>query len=159
MVYLLIIVMAVAGLFLLLMEIFIPSYGLLTVGGLGSLIASLYLSFQESPVLGLVVLGVLVVLLPIEIILGVKFFPHTWVGKRIVLTARGKTAKAERSSDENIFALEGKEGITKTACRPAGVAEIEGRRVDVVAEGMMIEANRPVKVLHIDGNRVVVRET
>lgn len=158
MVYLLIVLLAAAGLFLLLMEIFIPSYGLLTVGGLGALIASVYLSFLQSPAFALLVLIVVAIILPVEIVVGVKLFPHTWIGRRIVLAARDKTGKTERSSEEGIFNLEGREGVTRTACRPAGVAEIENKRVDVVAEGMMIEANRPVRVVRIDGNRVVVRE-
>ena len=156
--YALIFLLLAAGLFLLLMEVFIPSYGLLTVGGVGAMAAALYLAFKAGPFVGTVVLILIAVLLPLEIIFGVKFFPRTWIGHRIVLAAREKTRRAERSSDEDVFALEGKEGVTITACRPAGVAEIDSERIDVVAEGTMIDANRPVRVVRIDGNRVVVRE-
>ena len=74
------------------------------------------------------------------------------------MAARGRTGKQDRSSPADIFELAGKEGITMTACRPAGVARIGASRVDVVAEGTMIDANRPVKVLRVEGNRVIVRE-
>lgn len=154
----LVLILLAAGLFLLLMEIFIPSYGLLTIGALGSLVAGLYLAFGISSTLGIVCLVLVAVILPIEIVIGVKMFPHTWVGHRIVIAPREKTRRSERSSSEAILDLEGKEGFTTSACRPAGVAEIDDNRVDVVAEGTIIEANRPVKVVKVDGNRVVIRE-
>jgi membrane-bound serine protease (ClpP class) len=40
--------------------------------------------------------------------------------------------------------------------RPAGIARIDGRRVDVVSRGEMIESGSPVRVLSVEGNRVVV---
>ena len=154
----LVLILLAAGLFLLLMEIFIPSYGLLTIGGLGSLVGGLYLAFGISSTFGIVCLVLVAVILPIEIVIGVKIFPHTWVGHRIVIAPREKTRRSERSSNEAILDLEGKEGFTTSACRPAGVAEIDNNRVDVVAEGTIIEAGRPVKVVKVDGNRVVIRE-
>jgi len=156
--YFLIFMLLAAGLFLLLMEIFIPSYGLLSVGALGCLFAGLFLAFRINMVFGLVCLAVVLVLLPIEIVIGVKLFPHTWIGHRIVMGARGRTERSERSSDESLFELEGAEGTTASACRPSWVADIGGQRVDVVAEGTMIDANRPVKVVRVEGNRVVIRE-
>jgi membrane-bound serine protease (ClpP class) len=47
--------------------------------------------------------------------------------------------------------------VTLSLLRPAGFAEIDGERVDVVAEGEMIEAGVPVVVSRMEGNRIVVR--
>lgn len=156
--YFLIFMLLAAGLFLLLMEIFIPSYGLLSVGALGCLFAGLFLAFRTNVTFGFVCLALVLVLLPIEIVIGIKLFPHTWIGHRIVIGARGRTKRSERSSNASLFELEGREGTTATACRPSGVADIGDQRVDVVAEGTMIDANRPVKVVRVEGNRVVIRE-
>jgi membrane-bound serine protease (ClpP class) len=60
--------------------------------------------------------------------------------------------------DEKIGALLGKAGVTYTPLHPAGVAIIEGRKVDVVTPGHFIEQNVPIRVVDISGNRVVVRE-
>lgn len=49
-------------------------------------------------------------------------------------------------------------GRSLTKLRPAGKAQINGRRVDVIAQGEMIEAGRPVEVVEIEGHRIVVRE-
>ena len=55
--------------------------------------------------------------------------------------------------------LIGKEGVTMTVLRPSGFAEIDGERVDVVSEGGMIEAQCPIKVIEVEGNRIVVAES
>jgi membrane-bound ClpP family serine protease len=48
--------------------------------------------------------------------------------------------------------------IAQAARRPAGVADIEGSRVDVVSDGGFIEAGAAIEVTRVEGNRVVVRE-
>ena len=62
------------------------------------------------------------------------------------------------SIDRGIAEVEGKSGVTKSVLRPAGVALINGRRIDVVASGGFIEKGRPIKVVETSGNRVVVKE-
>jgi membrane-bound serine protease (ClpP class) len=51
----------------------------------------------------------------------------------------------------------GATGVALTDLRPAGVAEIAGRRVDVVTEGEYLRAGDPVEVLVDEGYRRVVR--
>ena len=41
--------------------------------------------------------------------------------------------------------------------RPAGIADIDGKRVDVVSQGEWIDATTPIEVIRVDGNRIVVR--
>ena len=53
--------------------------------------------------------------------------------------------------------LVGKTGKTITDLRPAGTAWIEGRPVDVVSEGVFLEKGKTVRVLEVQGMRVVVR--
>lgn len=151
-------ILLAAGLFFLLLEIFLPSAGLLLVSGVAALVVSIVLAFRHSPPLGILVIVLIAILLPLEIIVGVKVFPHTPIGKRVVLGPKEKTTADDRAIETDMSSLVGKEGVTVTYLRPAGVADIEGRRVDVVAEGLLIDANRPVRVLRVDGNRVVVRE-
>jgi membrane-bound serine protease (ClpP class) len=52
----------------------------------------------------------------------------------------------------------GKSGHATSVLRPAGIAEIDGERVDVVSDGGLIEPGTPVHVTRVDGNRIVVRE-
>jgi membrane-bound serine protease (ClpP class) len=50
-----------------------------------------------------------------------------------------------------------KRGHAASPLRPAGIATIEGKRVDVISEGELIEPGQPIEVVRVDGNRIVVR--
>ena len=56
------------------------------------------------------------------------------------------------------FVRLGDAGRTVTPLRPAGKAVINGRRVDVITRGQMLDEDRPVEVIEVSGNHVVVHE-
>ena len=56
----------------------------------------------------------------------------------------------------DLRSLTGKEGITLTPLRPAGSAEIEGERQDVISQGIFIPAGTKIKVIRVEGGRVLV---
>ena len=60
------------------------------------------------------------------------------------------------SSDQGKRDLLGKTGIAHSMLRPAGTALIDGQRVDVVTRGEIVEAKSAIKVIVVEGNRVVV---
>jgi membrane-bound serine protease (ClpP class) len=51
----------------------------------------------------------------------------------------------------------GRTGKALSPMRPAGIAEIDGARVDVVSDGGFIDAGAPIEVTRVDGNRIVIR--
>jgi membrane-bound serine protease (ClpP class) len=53
-------------------------------------------------------------------------------------------------------ALVGKEGVAHTPLRPSGTGLIDGRRVNVAADGEFIEKDSPIRVIEVEGNRIVV---
>ena len=63
---------------------------------------------------------------------------------------KGATAADDYSN------LMGKEGITLSVLRPAGIASIDGVRYDVVADCEYIEKDSPVRVREIEGVRIIV---
>ncbi len=52
----------------------------------------------------------------------------------------------------------GQVGLADSALRPAGRALFDHQFYDVVSDGSFVEAGRPVRILEISGNRIVVRE-
>jgi membrane-bound ClpP family serine protease len=82
---------------------------------------------------------------------GFEFFPNSRVAARSRRIRRSENINAEKPE------LLHQTGAALTPLRPSGTAIINGRRVDVVTEGGMIERNTPVKVVAIEGMRVVVR--
>jgi membrane-bound serine protease (ClpP class) len=62
------------------------------------------------------------------------------------------------NSSIGLEGLVGQEGIADTDLRPSGWINIGDQRVFVVTEGSYIDKNDNVKILSVDGNRVVVRK-
>jgi membrane-bound serine protease (ClpP class) len=86
-----------------------------------------------------------------------KFLPRTPFGRRLVLETELSAGSGFDSSPPSDHRLIGKQGVSSTPLHPAGIAEFQGERVDVVSEGELIDAGVAVKVVKVDGNRVVVR--
>ena len=81
----------------------------------------------------------------------VKVFPNSRFGRRFVSRNAVGDIRAEQPE------LLHQTGQAYTQLRPSGTAVISGKRVDVVTEGGLIERGTPVKVVAIEGMRVVVR--
>ncbi len=85
------------------------------------------------------------------------------LGRFLVLSdSIGKSSQSPKVTTnaaplENLSHFVDKEGIALSDLRPAGIARINDERVDVVTQGDFINANTPIKVLRIEGNRVVVK--
>ncbi len=101
--------------------------------------------------IGNYVLAGVVVALMIGTFLWVKYLPTSRAGRVFASKSIGGNVNAERPE------LLHQSGTTLTTLRPCGTALIGGRRVDVVTEGSFIEPQTPVKVVAIEGLRVVVR--
>jgi membrane-bound serine protease (ClpP class) len=135
-------------------EVLIPSMGML--GGLAAmaLIGSVVLAYEVSAEVGQRFLIAEAVLVPSMVMLGLKFLPMSPFTKFLV--AGGFSFKDGAAIDERDKDLLGKRGVVEAPLRPAGTARIEGRRVDVVTRGDMIETGAWVEVTGLNGNRVEV---
>jgi membrane-bound serine protease (ClpP class) len=79
----------------------------------------------------------------------------TRVARRLVL--EDKSPANWHAAAPELAGLLGREGIAATTLRPAGIATIDGRRVDVVsAGGELIARDTPIAVTRVEGTRVVV---
>ena len=144
-----------AGVLAILAEIFIPAAGVIGIAGVASLAAGVVGVFLRfGPAAGTVVLVLLLALFPLLFHLYSRLFPRTFLGRRLIL--RRQAPGGLRSVPE-AAALVGREGVSLTVLRPAGIARIDGRRLDVVADGGFVAPGRPVRVIRVDGGRVVVR--
>jgi membrane-bound serine protease (ClpP class) len=142
------------GLGLIVAEVFFPSFGLLAVLATAAIVGAIAMAFQESTHAGVNFLLATAVLVPAVVLVGFKLFPKSPFGRRMV--ARGLSFESAPSLDQRDLALLGKEGTIEADCRPAGMARLEGRRVDVVTHGEWIAKGERVRVAEVQGNRVVV---
>ncbi len=142
------------GIALIVAEVFFPSFGILSVLATAAIVAAIVFAFNESSAVGLRFLITTVVLVPVAILAAFKLFPRSPFGRRMVVS--GLSFESAPALDARDVALVGKEGVVEAACRPAGMARLDGRRVDVGTRGEWIEAGQKVKVVEVEGNRVVV---
>ncbi|HEX6318221.1 MAG TPA: NfeD family protein [Burkholderiales bacterium] len=151
--------LAVGGVALLLLEFFvIPGFGFAGILGIVALLAALVLSVVGSgatPEFFMLAAGRILLALLVALgasLLLLRFMPRTPFGRRLILD----TGLAHVGEDDLRWL--GKRGHATTPLRPAGIADIEGARVDVVSDGELIEPGTPVEVTRVDGNRIVVRQ-
>ena len=146
-----VITLLVVGAVLLLLETVLPG---MVAGVLGLLcliagVVQAYITF--GPQTGsYVLIGVLAALVAGTIV-WFRFFPQSGMARAFTSHRTVGDINAEKPE------LLHQRGAALTPLRPSGTAVINGRRVDVVTEGGMIERNTPVKVVAIEGMRVVVR--
>ena len=87
----------------------------------------------------------------------IRALPRFPFGRRLVLETGMDAGRGYVSAPESDHRWLGRTGTVVSPLRPAGIAEFDGVRVDVVSEGGFIEAGTPITVIRVDGNRIVVR--
>ena len=142
------------GLALIVAEVLFPSMGILSVLATGAIIGAIVMAFQGSNATGVRFLIATALLVPTMIMLGLKLFPKSPVGKRMVVS--GLSFESSAATDERDLELIDVEGVVEAPCKPAGMARLSGRRVDVVTRGEWLQTGDPVRVVEVRGNRVVV---
>lgn len=147
----LVITLIVVGAILLFLETILPG---LVAGIIGfcCLVAAVYFAYERQGVEtgNWVLLGVAAGLI-VGAVCWLRFFPNSRLAKPFI----SKNAIGEIGTDRP--ELLNQIGTAFTSLRPSGTALINGKRVDVVTEGTLIEKGTPIKVVAIEGLRVVVR--
>lgn len=147
------------GLFVLLLEMFIPSAGVLLLIAVGLILASVFVAFLVDLTLGLGFAVIVVLLALVLPWVGLNLWKRSWLARRMQLRVGPDDPEDGPATEDRFFqSLRGQIGRTVTPLRPSGSTEFLGRRVDTVSEGMMIDRDVHVRVVDVWGNRVVVRQ-
>jgi membrane-bound ClpP family serine protease len=152
-VYLIPVLLQVIGIMVIIAEIFIPSLGVLAIIALALLSYSLYIVFTSiSTTAGIVFTGLDIIIVPLIVVLGIKILAKSPLALKRELSKQNGVV----SQKEKLETYINMKGIAVTDLRPAGMAQINSQRVDVVTDGDYIEADTPVIVTGVAGNRIVV---
>jgi membrane-bound serine protease (ClpP class) len=156
--------LALLGVFLFALELFvIPGFGIVGILGLLALLGALVMSTlgagsHSGFVLWAVVrMGFSVALAIVLTALFLKFLPKLPIGRKLILSTALETSDGFSSAPPTDYQWLGRTGLAHSTLRPAGIADFQGHRVDVVSDGEFIDAGAPIRVLHVDGNRIVVQ--
>lgn len=144
----------IIGALLMAAEIVIPG-GIIGLIGYGLCMWGLFMSFGGGDFALYMVLGITTILV-ILLIVFFNYFSETWIGKLFTLGQRTMTKEGYISNDVQSD-LVGKIGVAHTTLRPAGIACIDDKLVDVVTEGGFIDEGTPIVVIRVIGGRNIVR--
>ncbi len=160
------ILLFVLGLILLALEIFvIPGFGIAGIAGIILIFASIFLSLTPGgPFLDFDTISVAIIQLTgailaalILILILAKVLPKSTTFNKLILAdeERAEQGFVSYTSEKELV---GHEGIALTTLRPAGTAEFNGKRYDVVADWEYIEQGSKIVVLRVEGVKVVVKK-
>lgn len=146
------------GLMFLLAEFIFPTFGIMFGLAIASLLAGIALSFAGNPGRGLITLvGVFLILVTVGPLI-VRYYPRTPLGKKFMLARPDEDdTMAAMPNYIEMEQLRGRYGRTVSALRPSGVTLFDGKRVDTITQGEMIDAGQWVRVIDVQSNRVIVR--
>ncbi|KIL46042.1 NfeD family protein [Jeotgalibacillus campisalis] len=151
-----VLILFLIGIALIIAEFFVPG-GILGILGLTAIVASILLSGDSIVYMG-IALSIALLVAVIGMVIMVKFLgKNLHVLKRIILNDSTNT-ESGYVSNVNRLELIGKTGVTRTPLRPSGTIVIEDERIDAVTEGGYINKDKEVKVVKVEGSRIVVRE-
>jgi membrane-bound serine protease (ClpP class) len=154
------------GVLLLALEVFvIPGVTVAGIAGVVALVAGLGMTLVGAgatvsviiTALGQVAISILLAMAGAFAF--VRALPSLPFGSRLVLATDMTADRGYVSSPESDRRWLGKTGSAISPLRPAGIAEFDGTRVDVVSDGDFVEAGSTVEVTRVDGNRIVVRRS
>ena len=151
----LVIALAVFGLLGILWELHVvPGHGFPGILGALALLASVFLAFGiPFTFIAIQSIASSIILTVILFAVFTRYYPQSaWMRRLALVEAQGPDYVA--SSD--FSSLRGMTGVAASYLRPAGVAQIDGKRVDVLTQGEFIAAGTPVRVTRVEGARIFV---
>jgi membrane-bound serine protease (ClpP class) len=150
-----VVALAVIGLIGILWELHVvPGHGLPGILGAGALLVAVLLAFGVPFLfVGVETIATAIVLTVIGFTLTVRAVPQNAWAQRLALSA---AQGPEYVTSTDFGALRGRAGTASSYLRPAGIASIDGRRIDVLTAGEFISAGTPIRVVRVEGARIFV---
>ena len=148
----------VIGVGLLVVEAFMPGFGLPGISGIILQVVSVAVTgVEHGPVAPL---GATLIVLSVDAIaisLALHSATKGKLSKSKLILRDTESNEAGYRSNEDMEVFLGKEGTTITVLRPTGMAEFDGVRLNVVSEGEFVQNGVKVRIVDVEGSRILVR--
>ena len=145
------------GLFLLGLEFFIPSFGMILAIAAVALIVSFWSAWKAwwgvNPAFFWTYVVVLITGIPGSLLGAVAIMQKTSLGNRLILRPPPPEEKASNPLEQ----LVGQRGTALTLLTPGGMVSIHSERFHAESLGMLVEPQTPVIVVATRSNRIIVR--
>ncbi len=149
----------VIALLLMAAELFFPTTGILFVVGAASLGIGVIMAFAINPLQGLIVGAFVCIVLPLLGSYAKSVWPNTRWGRKFFLPGADEANNSLADTEHNLEleSLKGRYGRTLSPLRPAGITQFDGKRVDTLSDGPLVEEGAWVRCIEVRAGKVVVR--
>lgn len=144
-------VLMAVGIITLIAELLLPSFGVLGILGVASILGSVVTCFWINQYLGMGMLVLLAVASPFVFSLAMHLWQRMPLGRRMILL------HSESAPAKPLYSL-GQIGTAMTEMRPTGECEFEDKRLEAMSELGIIAAGSKVKIVSLGESMPVVRK-
>lgn len=153
-----IIICFIIGIGLLILEAFMPGFGVPGITGVILEVITLVMTwFEHGPLATLAMLLIVLLVLAIAISTSLRSITRGRLSKSSLVHSETESNEDGYRSIEDLAVFMDKEGTATTVLRPAGIADFEGVRLNVSSEGDYISAGTTVRIIKVEGAKILVR--
>ena len=146
------------GIGLMVLEAFMPGFGLPGISGIILEVVAVALTWMNhGPMAALGMTLIILSNLAIAISMSLRSAANGKLSRSKLVLNDTESNEAGYRSTEDLEVFLGKEGVTTTVLRPTGMAEFDGVRLNVVSEGEFIQSGTRVQIVRVEGSRILVR--
>ena len=146
------------GIGLMVLEAFMPGFGLPGISGIILEVVAVALTWMNhGPMAALGMTLIVLSILAIAISMSLRSAANGKLSRSKLVLNDTESNEAGYRSTEDLDVFLGKEGVTTTVLRPTGMAEFDGVRLNVVSEGEFIQSGTRVQIVRVEGSRILVR--
>lgn len=143
------------GFILVIVEMFHPGFG--APGIIGGIFLVLGIIFTAETLLeALIMLLIIIAILGVVLAFVIKSATKGRLSKTLILSNSQRKENGYIGTEDLNHFLD-KEGTAYTVLRPSGIGEFSGIKMDVVSEGDFIPKGTKIRVVKVEGRRIVVR--
>ena len=154
-----IVICIIAGLVLMLVEVFMPGFGLPGISSILLLLASVVMLWLKAgPLAGFGLMLIIVALMAIALSITLRSASSGRLSKSPIILKEAERPEDGYTAASDMSIFIGREGETRTVLRPSGIANFDDVRLNVVSDGMYIKQGVEVRIVRVEGSRIVVEE-
>ena len=151
-----IIICVLAGVILLIVEAFMPGFGVPGISGIILLLAGVAMTWYEyGAMVGLGTTVAVLALVGVAISVSLKSASSGRLSKSDLILNDTETPPSENA---DMQLLVGKEGVVKNTLRPVGTAEFDCGKLHVTSDGEYVFEGQKVRIVRVEGTQIFVNK-
>ena len=139
-------------------DLLVPSGGVLAIASFLAALASIFFAFRSSSLAGQAMLILMLLAIPTFLVVGLRIWPHTPIGRRVILKTP-PTAQAPGGNSDLLDSMIGMIGRAENSLMPTGHVRIDHRSYNAQCENGIIEAGQWVEVIAVKQRNLIVVAT